>query len=400
MIYLITGVPGAGKTLRAVELIDGFLKEGRPVYSNIDGLSLDGIKPAPNDWRETPHGSVVVYDEAQQIFGADGRSGRSSSDVIQAMETHRHTGHDIVLVTQHHGLIHSHVRRLVGRHEHVQRVFGSKRVIISWKDRAFDADSRAEKKSAVTTHWSHPSRLFPYYKSASLHIDKARIPGRVKFLLSFMVIMAVLVGVLGYRFYHTRSQTDLITHGAHSDSTASSSSSSSPESAADDHVKPTPWPVEPVVAGCIWTSTRCQCYTRAGWPIRDEIGACFRRVTEPLMRVVRVSDDNRTSPPRERERSEPHAAGSSSVNRMADVSHNVRLRDPVALSAYVDPVALSDPSSASPPSAGAMPQSDVSSPHAGAPTTVEQAQPFVSAWRGSLAASVPGASASSSVHSP
>ena len=103
MITLITAVPGSGKTLLAVGLIWEYLKEGRAVYSNIEGLQKDKFPnnnllfDAPDDWRETPDGSVVIYDECQQphLYPADGQRGKVADDRLTAMETHRHSGHDL-----------------------------------------------------------------------------------------------------------------------------------------------------------------------------------------------------------------------------------------------------------------------------------------------------------------
>jgi hypothetical protein len=295
MIYLITGVPGAGKTLRAVELIDGWVREGRPVYARIDGLGIEGVKPAPDDWRETPHGSVVVYDEAQQLFGAEGaRAGRSNRDDIQAMETHRHSGHDIVLVTQHPSLIHSHVRRLVGRHEHVQRVFGSKRVVIAWGDRACDVDSKSERMQAVTQPWFHPARLFPVYRSASLHTTKTRIPGKVKFYAGFAVVM---LGVLGWCVAQLVEQGGVapspmtaLEDGIEAGQTVAMAPAASSGSArVEQAVTPAdPWEAEQVVGGCVSMANqgpsgwRCRCFAPDGTPIKMELFACLAFVKQPL----------------------------------------------------------------------------------------------------------------------
>lgn len=54
MMYLITGMPGNGKTLYAVDFIRKQLAKGRAVYSDIKGLSLPGVQPAPDDWRTHP----------------------------------------------------------------------------------------------------------------------------------------------------------------------------------------------------------------------------------------------------------------------------------------------------------------------------------------------------------
>ena len=72
MIKLITAVPGSGKTLSAIAMIIEGLVAGRPVFTNINGLVKDKfpnnslLQDAPDDWRDTPEGSLVIYDEAQQ----------------------------------------------------------------------------------------------------------------------------------------------------------------------------------------------------------------------------------------------------------------------------------------------------------------------------------------------
>lgn len=357
MIYLITGVPGAGKTLRAVELVEGWVKSGRSVFARIDGLTMPGVAEAPDDWRKTPDGSVVVYDEAQTLFGAEGpKGGRSQRDDIQAMETHRHTGHDLVLVTQHPGLLHSHVRRLVGRHEHVQRVFGSSRVVISWRDRCFDVDSRSERASAVTTSWIHPRRLFDVYKSASVHVSHAKLPGRLKWLLGFAVVCLLVLGIAVSRLLSGPSQSDLIESAARIDGKVDRVEALPSPSGVSDHVEPAPWKVKAVVSGCISSSTRCQCYTAQGFPIVQELAECLRFVSEPLPVKLAASPIEQgkggQGQGREAQRS---VAPDLAPAPVAPASYTGR--DPVALSGHVDPVALSagQPSRVTVVPASAMP---------------------------------------------
>jgi hypothetical protein len=69
MLTLITGKPGSFKTAKTASLAIQYLKEGRPVYTNIDEFDYDGVQKLPenNDWRQTLDGSVIIYDEAQQF---------------------------------------------------------------------------------------------------------------------------------------------------------------------------------------------------------------------------------------------------------------------------------------------------------------------------------------------
>jgi hypothetical protein len=338
MIFLITGTPGAGKTLRAVWHVQQYVAAGRRVFADIDGLAIPGVEPAPDDWRDTPDGSVVVYDEAQRRFGSEGaRAGRTDRPDVVAMETHRHTGHDLILITQHPSLVSSHVRRLGGRHEHVQRVFGSGRTVVSWRDRAWDVESRSERQSAVTEHWAHPKELFALYSSASIHTGKARVPGRVKFLAGFAALLLVVASYSAWRFFSAPSLSEQIEHaGGIERGTVTASPSSS---AGADVVKPEPWKVKQVVGGCISTVSRCQCYSRSGHVLDMDIGECFRLVSAPLpMQLPDLALTATTSP--QRERSEP-AAQSLPAPAGGDSAAAQSAVDPVALSGHVDPVALS-----------------------------------------------------------
>lgn len=195
MITLITGVPGSGKSLYAVKLILEFLKEGRTVFADIDGLNIDGVQSAPEDWRDTPDGSVVVYDECQQRFGPDGQ-GRAKNPSIQALEVHRHTGHDLVFITQRERLLHAHIRDLVGRHYHIQRQYGSHNVKIFRRDEAIDTKSKSALNSCDQTLWRYDKKLFDCYKSATVHTHKTSLPTWLK------VSGAVaLLGVIAFGFF-------------------------------------------------------------------------------------------------------------------------------------------------------------------------------------------------------
>ena len=103
MLTLITGKPGSFKTAKTATLAIQYLKEGRQVYTNIDEFDYDGVQKLPenNDWRDTPDGSVIIYDEAQQFdfLQYKGREKLSTDGRVKDLEVHRHTGHDIILVS-------------------------------------------------------------------------------------------------------------------------------------------------------------------------------------------------------------------------------------------------------------------------------------------------------------
>ncbi|MCG3075650.1 zonular occludens toxin domain-containing protein [Pseudomonas aeruginosa] len=153
MLYLRTGLPGAGKTLNAIREID---IEHQPdpddptkrlhkdpdnpdlpprtiYYYGIPDMKLDRLKSkwvefeTPEEWFNLPDGSVIVIDEAQRVFGNDGT--RARPEKVTRFETHRHQGLDIHLITQHPSLLCTPVRKLVGKHINFIRPYGREKGI-------------------------------------------------------------------------------------------------------------------------------------------------------------------------------------------------------------------------------------------------------------------------------
>lgn len=201
MIHLLTGLPGSGKSLRTVHYIAKFREEGRPIYAcGVDGLSIPGVEPLadPNDWQSLPDGSVIVVDEAQKLWPS--RRGAEPIPPVRALSEHRHQGKDFVLVTQHPAMLDSYVRRLVGRHEHLVRKFGiAAAQIYSWNEVQDDPCERSARELAEETLWAYPKHLFAFYKSATLHTVKRRVPKS----LYVIAAAAILIPALAWSAYST-----------------------------------------------------------------------------------------------------------------------------------------------------------------------------------------------------
>lgn len=194
-IWLTTGLPGHGKTLRTtLEVEERRIREGRRVYYHgITDLTLDWF-PLENaeDWHTVPDGSIVVIDECQRVFPVR-PSGSAVPEHVQQFETHRHKGLDVILITQHPNLIDSHVRRLVERHQHVYRPFGlSYAVIMEWPA-ATDPQKSGAEKFAIKTRWKLDSSGFKNYKSATVHTIKKRFPRFVLLLPALGAALGLLV---------------------------------------------------------------------------------------------------------------------------------------------------------------------------------------------------------------
>ena len=191
MIYLHTGLPGAGKTLcTLVEVKARAEKENRPVYFfNITDLKLPWIELKDGtEWNTVPDGSIIVIDEAQASFRPR-HTGSAVPPYIAAFETHRHRGLDVYLITQHPKLIDANIRRLVGTHVHFVRAFGAKAVVRhEWGEVQEDPQARGDSTSKLVPY---DKEAFNFYKSAEIHTHKVRIPGRIWFLIGVPVAIAV-----------------------------------------------------------------------------------------------------------------------------------------------------------------------------------------------------------------
>ena len=307
MITLITGTPGAGKTLYTVAELLGTEYAGRPLY--VDGIPelLLEHEPAPDpeNWHEwIPQGkdAVLVVDECQRVWRPR-HYGKAVPEGVAAMETHRHMGVDIVLITQHPNLLDSNVRRLVGRHIHVRRLWGMGRTMVYEWDGATDPQRTA---NAVSRPWKYPKKAFTWYKSATAHTArKQRMPASLWLLVGAVICLPV-VAYVGYQSFFERF-SDSDSAQASADSTAPSPGMGDalaaaipgvareisdhwhidnftprhpqhPESApAYDHL--TEIKTFPKVSACINHEKQgCSCYTQQGTLVDIDYGTCLERI--------------------------------------------------------------------------------------------------------------------------
>ena len=193
MITLITGVPGSGKTLYAINYIKTKAeKESRAVYySGIPELTLGWFDlENPEEWYKCPAGSIIVIDECQRVFRPR-PAGKQVPESISRFETHRHDGFDVFLITQHPQLIDTNIRRLVGQHFHVIRKFGLQACTVNeWA--SCHEINKTNVLAAVKHQFKYPKESFGWYKSAEVHTHKRNIPMRVWFLLSAPFLLIVL----------------------------------------------------------------------------------------------------------------------------------------------------------------------------------------------------------------
>ncbi|WP_426139443.1 zonular occludens toxin domain-containing protein [Pseudomonas sp. DWP3-1-2] len=236
MLFLRTGLPGAGKTLNTIKEIDEehavdpknselrLHKDSqdpnlppRTIYYNgIPDLQTDKLKAkwveweSPEQWFDLPDGCVIVIDEAQGTFGTDVRT---RVEKVTRFEKHRHHGWDVHIITQHPSLICSPVRKLVGKHINFIRPYGrTKGVFRHEYEMCVDSpEKRNNFKMAQESKIEFDAHYFGLYKSATVHTHKKVTPSFVKIMpliaLGVLIPVAILVGGLWWLVHKKEAES-------------------------------------------------------------------------------------------------------------------------------------------------------------------------------------------------
>ncbi len=192
MLYLITGVPGAGKT--SFTLADFLAIENRPKYATpVNGLDyakhniekIDSLE----EWVHLPDGSAIFCDEAQQFLRPK-RKDAVSPEWVTDFVTHRHRGLDFYCTTQHPMFIDIHFRRLVGEHVHYHRAYGSRLIAQrKWQRCIDDPNDFHVLQEAEIKHLTLPKHIFKEYKSTTVDTHKFKIPRKLVIAFSVLLLL-------------------------------------------------------------------------------------------------------------------------------------------------------------------------------------------------------------------
>lgn len=213
MIYLFTGVPGSSKTLNVLKMVneDPTFKGREIYYHRIKELKLPWIELSADEvmeWDTLPHGAVLVVDEAQYLMPTrDSR--KPMPDWIVKMSEHRHKGYDLIFITQNPMLLDAGFRRFVGKHIHIERVFGMQSAKwMTWEKCVSDIEDHFKRKEAVVKRVPFDKKYYGLYKSAEVHTHKRKLP--LKVFIPF-IFLALVIGLVIYFLvrWDDRTGTDL-----------------------------------------------------------------------------------------------------------------------------------------------------------------------------------------------
>ncbi len=312
MITIITGVPGAGKTLYTIDkLIRPLLGQTitykdangedvtapRTIYTNINGALFDhelidgGDNQGLRDWHKwAKPGSVIVFDEFQKIWPPRA-NGSKIPEEVQTLDTHRHMGVDFILVTQNVMNTDRHIHALGGRHLHVRRVGNLKLAVVYEWDHV--SRSLQFSKAITKSPWRYDKRVFDLYRSAEAHTKQPRkVPTLVWFVLAGLVAMAYLGPTVYHRFQERTNPTakapteaDKALAAAKAADAEKKRQEGAPAAVPVAAPAPAaPAPAEapavasaappPVFAGCAAAKGVCSCFDTAGTVVEREPAFC------------------------------------------------------------------------------------------------------------------------------
>lgn len=312
MITLLTGAPGAAKTLYTVDkivrpLIGTAVQEEpdsddidadwnadeppppkrieRKVLTNIKRFLLDH-ELIDNRWllkihEDTRPGALVVFDEVQRAW-PNRPTGSKKPESVEFLETHRHEGMDLVLITQNPQLLDPAVRALVGRHLHVRKVAMLPLAIIYEWD---GCSSALNFKSAFARKpYRYNKAAYKLYKSAKLHIKQKRsLPVALWFVLVGFAGAAYAWPTLANRIIsktETKPAQESLILPDQVQPQLPSVLPGQEQSAQLDQVQQFPSvpgtfaPPAPTFAGCIRVRSACECFDTQGQRVQADADTC------------------------------------------------------------------------------------------------------------------------------
>lgn len=283
-ITLVTAVPGGGKTSWVVDTV-AHTKEyhGRKLYAvRLPNLALEHEildDETLHRWHEpgvVEDGSIIIVDEAQETWPKAPNGSKVPPD-LAALNTHRHRGIDLFVITQGPHLLHSNVKALVGRHVHFRDNGVLGRWRYEWPTVCSNPDT-AFKQAPIKLQHHLPKRSFKLYRSASMHVKSPKVVPRTVFILGAALLALGFFGVRAYASIKAKSEPKPQVE-------APADAASQPQGRAPKprESEPASAPVEavaevaaPAVAGCISLGTRCICYDTQGVQITVETAMCYR----------------------------------------------------------------------------------------------------------------------------
>ena len=237
-IYLIVGQPRHGKSQFAAKMAYEYHEKNieiqkridsgkfnpetdivREIYSDIEGHAdkCDFIKPAPQDWRDVPHDSIIFMDEIhKRPEYCDSNGKMSQNPMIVDLTTHGHQNKDIILMTQDPERLNKGIRKLVEKMYLVKRPIQKPPFATIYEFERWLRDPWQAAASTRTVNYQDSYKFFykkkwqDMYTSASAHTS-IQFKIQSKFIYA---IIAIAVLMTASYFLFTKSGGDKLARNA------------------------------------------------------------------------------------------------------------------------------------------------------------------------------------------
>lgn len=173
----------------------------QPTIESIKLLNYHWTKvDDPTQWFDLPNGSISVFDECQDYFSPMANSAKRPVHYTR-FQTHRHSGVDIHLVTQHYTFLDNVIQKCTNSHIHYFRPMGGSAITRFQRDKQFNTDYKGDLEKCASKLMRRDSNFYGVYWSADEHTAKFKLPPKAGlFLLAiplFIYVFYTLLGSLG-----------------------------------------------------------------------------------------------------------------------------------------------------------------------------------------------------------
>jgi hypothetical protein len=176
-----------------------FLKPVHKLYSDINGLKIDGVEKSPDDWRTAPLGSKIFYDEFQDRpeFLFDGNR-PSKNPMILELSKIRHYDIDLYLITPDSDNLHKSLRKIIHVMYFVKRPHGNPQCCSVYTFDQFLSNPRAAADSKREPRKYSEYELLNYKKSIQRLYTSAANHSSMKFQIPWKWIRNASLIIIGF----------------------------------------------------------------------------------------------------------------------------------------------------------------------------------------------------------
>lgn len=223
-VYVHAGLPGSGKTLRILSIIEEILKTGKSyVYlfnfhlteegvtyltalaeKNNVGFFLRSDRPADLHVQlerdpktnyvtlkslDIVDGATIFIDEAQEFFRTRGMSKDPPPPFITMLETHRHSGYNIHFITQNQAFLDKEIRRICGEYIQYSRLLNASYCRLEFYGGIKDNPIEQKQVKLKLERFRYPKHIYKLYTSAVQHNMGIRIPAVFRTLVFALLLL-------------------------------------------------------------------------------------------------------------------------------------------------------------------------------------------------------------------